>query len=138
MARRGPILPLYHTPANLSSDFLKKYFFIFFLKRLDRSHLVCYNLITVKEREVITMRINFGNEVVGTPIRDISIGETFFAQRKSVKERNLYMKINETSNLVRNEYGYNYAIDLASGQLREFNCDTYVERVLAEVNVPKK
>lgn len=84
------------------------------------------------------MRINFGNEVVGTPIRDISIGETFFAQRKSVKERNLYMKINETSNLVRNEYGYNYAIDLASGQLREFNCDTYVERVLAEVNVSKK
>lgn len=84
------------------------------------------------------MRINFGNEVVGTPIRSISVGETFFAQRKSVKERGLYMKIDGTSGLVRNKCGYNYAINLASGQLREFDCSTCVERVLAEVNFPKK
>ena len=84
------------------------------------------------------MRINFGNEVVGTPIRNISVGETFFAQRKSVKERGLYMKIDGSSGLVRNKCGCSYAINLASGQLREFDCDTYVERVLAEVNFPKK
>ena len=83
------------------------------------------------------MKINFGNEVVGTQIRNISIGDTFFAQRKSVKERGLYMKIDGSSGLVRNKYGYNYAINLASGQLREFDCDTIVERVLAEVIFPK-
>ena len=84
------------------------------------------------------MKINFGHEVVGVSIRNISVGETFFAQRKSVREKGLYMKIDGTSGLVRNKCGYNYAINLASGQLREFDCDTVVERVLAEVVFPKK
>lgn len=84
------------------------------------------------------MKINFGNEVVGIiSIKNIPVGETFFAQRKSVKERGLYMKIDGSSGLVRNKYSCNYAINLASGQLREFDRDTIVERVLAEVNFPK-
>ena len=64
------------------------------------------------------MKINFENEVVGTPIRDIRVGETFFTQRRSVKERGLYMKIDGSSGLVRNRCGHSYAINLASGQLR--------------------
>ena len=84
------------------------------------------------------MKINFGNEMVSTPIGVISVGETFFAQRKSVKERGLYMKIDGTSGLVRNKCGCNYAINLESGQLREFATTVCVERVFAEVNFPKK
>lgn len=84
------------------------------------------------------MRINFGTEVAGTPIRNISVGETFFAQRNSVKERGLYMKIDGNSGLVRKKCGCSYAINLASGQLREFESDIYVDKVLTEVNFPKK
>ena len=85
------------------------------------------------------MKINFGNEITGTTIKNLSVGETFFAQRKSVREeRGLYMKIDGKSGLVRNKYGRNYAINLESGQLREFDSDIYVDRVLAEVNFPKK
>ena len=85
------------------------------------------------------MKINFGNEILGTPITKISVGETFFAQRKSAREeRGLYMKIDGKSGLVRNKYGYNYAINLESGQLREFKSEFYVDKVLAEVNFPKK
>ena len=85
------------------------------------------------------MKVNFGNERLGTSIKNISVGETFFAQRKSVREeRGLYMKIDGKSGLVRNKYGRNYAINLESGQLREFDSDIYVDRVLAEVNFPKK
>ena len=91
-------------------------------------------MIIVNEREVMTMRINFGNETVGT----ICVGETFFAQRKSVKERGLYMKIDGSSGLVRNRCGRSYAINLESGQLREFDSDILVDRVIAEVNFPKK
>ena len=84
------------------------------------------------------MKINFENENVGTPIRNIRVGETFFTQRTSVRERGLYMKIDGSSGLVRNKCGRSYAINLASGQLREFDSGYYVERVLAEVNFPKK
>lgn len=84
------------------------------------------------------MKINFEKENIGTPIRNVCVGETFFAPRKSVKERGLYMKIDGSSGLVRNKYGCSYAINLASGQLREFQSDVYVERVFAEVNFPKK
>lgn len=84
------------------------------------------------------MKINFG-DILGIAIRNISVGETFFAQRKSAKEeKGLYMKIDGKSGLVLNKLGYNYAINLESGQLREFKQDTYVDKVLAEVNFPKK
>ena len=96
-------------------------------------------MIIVNEREVIIMKINFENEILSTPIRNISVGETFFALRKSVREeRGLYMKIDGKSGLVLNKFGYNYAINLESGQLREFKSDFYVDRVLAEVNFPEK
>ena len=48
------------------------------------------------------------------------------------------MKLYGKSGLMINKFGYNYAINLESGQLREFKSDIYVDRVLAEVNFPKK
>lgn len=84
------------------------------------------------------MKINFENEVVGTPINNINVGETFFAQKRCVKEIGLYMKIDKNSNLIQNRCGYSYAINLSNGQLREFESDICVEKVLAEVNFPKK
>jgi hypothetical protein len=84
------------------------------------------------------MRINFGNEVTGTPIRDLPVGETFFAQRKSTKEKGLYMKVDGFSGLVKHKYNMNYAVNLASGQLREFERNTIVEKVLTVVDFPKK
>ena len=84
------------------------------------------------------MKINFENENIGTRIENICIGETFFAPRKTAKERGLYMKIDGNSGLVRSRSGYSYAINLESGQLRGFESDYYVEKVVAEVNFPKK
>ena len=83
------------------------------------------------------MKINFGNVNMGTPLMNISVGETFFAQRNSVKEKGLYMKIDGKSGLVRNKCGYTYAINLASGQLREFDSNICVEKVFTEVNFLK-
>ena len=85
------------------------------------------------------MKVNFGDEILGISIRNLSVGETFFTQRKSAKEeRGLYMKIDGKSGLVLNKYGCDYAINLESGQLREFKSNIYVDKVLAEVNFPKK
>lgn len=84
------------------------------------------------------MKINFENDVIGTPINNINVGETFFIQRKSVEEIGLYMKIDGGSGLVRYRRGCSYAINLANGQLREFESDICVEKVIAEVNFPKK
>ena len=86
------------------------------------------------------MKINFENENAGTTIRNICVGETFFTQRRSIKERGLYMKIDGNSGLVRNKCGrsYSYAVNLESGQLREFDSDCFVEKVFAEINFPKK
>ena len=84
------------------------------------------------------MKINFENEVVGTPINNINVGEAFFAPRRSVKESNLYMKIDGSSGIMQTKCGYSYAVNLESGRLREFESDICVEKVLAEVNFPKK
>lgn len=84
------------------------------------------------------MRINFENVTTGTPIATLPVGETFFAQRKSTKERGLYMKVDGFSGLVKHKYNMNYAVNLESGQLREFDRTIIVERVLTVVNFPKK
>lgn len=84
------------------------------------------------------MRINYGNEQTGVAIRDISVGETFFADRKSVKEKGLYMKVDGNSGLVNKRCGMSYAVNLETGQLRNFDCDTLVDKVIAEVSFPKK
>lgn len=84
------------------------------------------------------MRVNFGNENVGTPIKNVCVGIAFLAQGKTTKEKDLYMKISGNSSLVQSKCGCSYAVNLASGQLREFDNDTCVETVLAEVKLLKK
>ena len=84
------------------------------------------------------MKVRYGNEQTGTPIRNISVGETFFADRKSVKARGLYMKIDGTSGLIRNRVGKSYGVNLETGQVREFDCDSLITRAVAEVVFPQK
>ena len=84
------------------------------------------------------MRVRYGNEQIGTPIRNIPVGETFFAERKSVKVRGLYMKIDGTSGLIKNRVGKSYGVNLETGQVREFDCDSLITRVIAEVIFPQK
>ena len=104
------------------------------------TNLSKYDIINIssKEREVITMKINFVNEIGGTPIKNVAVGETFIAQRTYIKERGLYMKIDGNSGLIQKKRGCSYAINLASGQLREFQSDVCVDKILTEVNFPKK
>lgn len=81
------------------------------------------------------MRVRYGNEQIGTPIRNISVGETFFVDRKSM---GLYMKIDGIGGLIRNRVGKSYGINLETGQVREFDCDNLVTRVIAEVVFPQE
>lgn len=84
------------------------------------------------------MRVNYGNEQTGVAIKNILVGDTFFAERKSVKTKGLYMKIDGNCGLVRKRVGKSYAINLETGQPREFNRETLVDKVIAEVVFPKK
>lgn len=84
------------------------------------------------------MRVNYGNEQVGVAIKDLSVGETFFADRKSTKARGLYMKIDGSCGLMRYRSGKCYAVNLESGQPREFDTNALVDKVVAEVVFPKK
>ena len=83
------------------------------------------------------MKINFENGNIYTEIRDISVGETFFVQRKSATEIGLYMKIDGRSGLVRNQLGRSYAVNLESGQLREFNSTDHVEKIDTAINLSR-
>lgn len=82
------------------------------------------------------MKVNYGSEL-GTEIRNIPVGEVFFAERKSVKERGLYMKVDGNSGIVPKKCSMCYAVNLETGQLRHFSYDAPVTRAKAEVNLLK-
>ena len=84
------------------------------------------------------MKVNYGNEQTSVIIRDISVGETFFADRKSAKEKGLYMKIDGNSRLLISKKSNNYAINLETGKVKSFDLSTPVYKVVAEVSFPKK
>lgn len=85
------------------------------------------------------MRVNYGNEQTNATVSDISVGETFFADRKPVKEKGLYMKIDGNSGLVIKKCDMgSYAVNLETGQLKNFVWNTPVNKVVAEVSFPKK
>jgi ribosomal protein L2 len=97
-----------------------------------------YGIIIIEnEREVITMKVNYGNAQTGIIIKTIPVGETFFADRKSVKAKGIYLKVDGGSGLVKQKYGKSYAVNLETGRLREFNENTLVDRVATEVTFPK-
>lgn len=84
------------------------------------------------------MKVNYNETQVGTEIRSVSVGDTFLAKRTTHNLKCLYMKVDGCSGLVRNTRGKSYAVNLVTGQLREFNSDALVEKVYTEVNFPKK
>lgn len=81
------------------------------------------------------MKVNYNETQKGTPIRMIVCGQTFITTRTNKVERALYMKIDANSGIM--HYKNNnccYAVNLETGQIREFNiCDT-VEPINAIVN----
>ena len=84
------------------------------------------------------MKVNYGNEQIGIRISSLSVGETFFANRKSTNGRGLYMKVDANSGVMRSYSSRVYAVNLETGQLREFAIDAVVEKAPAEVTFPKK
>ena len=82
------------------------------------------------------MRVKYGNESVA--IKNILVGDTFLANRKSTNAKGLYMKIDGTCGLIKNKTGKIYAVNLETGQPREFDWDTQINKVIAEVVFPKK
>lgn len=83
------------------------------------------------------MRVNYEKELT-TEIRNIPVGEVFFADRKSIKERGLYMKVDGNSGIINKRASINYAVNLETGQLRHFSFEALVIRAKAEVNLLKE
>lgn len=83
------------------------------------------------------MKVNYENTQASISIVNIPVGEVFFAERNSTKsKKGTYMKIDANCGLIRNRPDKNYAINLETGQPREFNCDALVYKVNAEVIFP--
>lgn len=68
------------------------------------------------------MKMDCGSELISTIIKDISVGEVFFVNRKSIKEKGIYMKIdiNNCLTIKKECDGYCYAVDLETGQIESF------------------
>ena len=79
------------------------------------------------------MKVNFSS-VHGVYIKELAVGTPFLADRKSEKGKGLYMKIDKSSGLMRNQFTSNvFAVNLETGQLREFDHCTLVEKANAEI-----
>lgn len=84
------------------------------------------------------MKVNFNIENERVAICTLKVGDSFLAQRKSIKELGLYMIIDQHSSglIAANPYKI-ITVNLISGQLRRFNNDDIIEPVKAEVNLKK-
>jgi hypothetical protein len=80
---------LYHTPSNLSREKSKKNKKNFFPKTLDKSAQLCYNIIVIKRKKVITMakkkKNNLGNRAYKKTGEELQ-QYLHFRKRGSVKE----------------------------------------------------
>ena len=79
------------------------------------------------------MKVNFApfNTIY---VGELAVGTPFLADRKSEKGKGLYMKIDKNSGLIRNQFtSIVFAVNLETGQLREFDCCSMVEKVNAEI-----
>lgn len=84
------------------------------------------------------MKVNFGKEITGVKINKLSTGETFVTDRKSTREKGLYMVVDKNSGLANVGNASVLTVNLVSGQLRKFANDFIVEPVNAEVNFIEK
>lgn len=80
------------------------------------------------------MKVNYNTDTQKIKIVDLIVGETFLAKRKGMNEQALYIKIDGNSGLIKSKYRSCYALNLSSGQLREFATTDLVEKRITEVN----
>ena len=80
------------------------------------------------------MKVNFERQSL-VIIDILRIGQAFLADRKSEKGRGLYMVIDAKSGLIKgNKNGlFKYAVNLETGQIREFEYGIKVEPANVEV-----
>lgn len=80
------------------------------------------------------MKVNF-ERANAVRISSITVGQTFLADRRSENARGLYMVVDSKSGLMRNggSCTRKYAVNLETGQLREFPTDAMVEPANAEI-----
>lgn len=79
------------------------------------------------------MKVNFASSN-SIYVGELAVGTPFLANRKSEKGRGLYMKVDKNSGLMRNQSLANaFAVNLETGQLREFDHYSVVEKVNAEI-----
>ena len=80
------------------------------------------------------MKVNFTTTNT-VELHTMHVGQTFLADRKSEKARGLYMVIDKKSGLIKNgQYCSNiFAVNLESGQLREFPAFSKVEPANTEI-----
>lgn len=82
------------------------------------------------------MKVNF-SRVNDVQVREISVGQTFIADRKSNHERGIYLKVDKYSGLIKKDSDDVFAVNLETGQLRRFSSDYLVEKVETEVYIKK-
>lgn len=83
------------------------------------------------------MKVNYNADTRKIKIVELTVGETFLARRKGIDEQALYIKIDGNSGLIKAKCNSRYAVNLSTGQLREFASTDLVERRVAEVNLIK-
>lgn len=79
------------------------------------------------------MKVNYCNKNF-MEINEINVGETFTAKRTHSSDMGVYMKICKNPWFSK-EWDSEYAVNLATGQLRKFNCTEKVQKIDAEVNI---
>lgn len=80
------------------------------------------------------MKINYTN-VNNFTVREVNVGMVFSAKRTHSNAEGVYMKIDANNTYVRASANKTYAVNLLTGQLREFDPDYKVTPLDAEVNI---
>ena len=81
------------------------------------------------------MKVNWGKK---KDLFDLKVGSTFFSKRKGINEIGLYMVLDKNSGVFLDSYRNNImAVNLSTGQSRACPGSQKVERINAEVILPK-
>ena len=83
------------------------------------------------------MKVNYNTDTQKIKIVELAVGDTFLAKRKRMNEQALYIKVDGNSGLIKTKRYSCYALNLSTGQLREFATIDLVEKCIAEVNLIK-
>lgn len=84
------------------------------------------------------MKVNYTQEITGTPISQLNVGDTFLSKRSRTDEEQVYMIVDVNCGVfLENFKGYVMAVNLSTGQIRRFTPSARVISIGAEVNVFK-